>query len=286
MAMSTLATLRATLKRITDDFVNLMATVSIRYFQRNEMAIVCPDFYWVERTPQQTGVQLQIKRSFDAWIERVKVAFDGAPDEVLFKLEEAETDFRDWLEFSDNNWSLKNDRAENERQIRATAATFDEILNVLEAGKNGGMVVVPDTNAIIKEPDPTRYRTLVGSDAFTFLLLPTVLSELDKLKNLHRNPDFRDKTEKVITRIKGWRKQGSLSTGVVIDQSIQVRALHNEPDMKSTLNWLDPAISDDRLIASVLEIQSAQPADRVILITGDINLQNKAEAATIEHSEL
>lgn len=282
--MSTSATLRATLKRITDDFVNLMVTVPIRYFQQDGAA--CPSHYWTERDARQAGIQLQIKRDFNAWRDRVKVVFKAAPDELQIKLEETETDFRDWLEFSEIMWDLQRDHAKNEERIRAIAADFDQILNVLDAGKKGGVVVVPDTNAIIKEPDPARYRALAGSDAFTFLLLPTVLSELDKLKNLHRNPDFRDKAEKVISRIKGWRKQGSLSSGVVVDQTIHVRALHNEPDMKSTLNWLDPNVSDDRMIASVLEIQNARPADRVILVTGDINLQNKAEAATIEHLEL
>ncbi len=271
---------------MTDDLAKLIVDTPIRRLNRSGGVImVCPDYYWGDRNAQQVNAQMQLKRVFDGWLERLKISFKGAPDDIQHKLDEAECNFRIWVEF-DNNWQLCPDRSENERRMRLKANAFDKILDILDAGKSNGIIIVPDTNAIIKEPDPVQYRTLAGANAFKFLLLPSVLSELDKLKNLHRNPDFRDKAEKVITRIKGWRKQGTLSVGVVVDQTIQVQALHNEPNMKSTLTWLDPNVLDDRIVASLLEIQASSPADRVILVTGDINLQNKADAAAIEHSEL
>ena len=52
--------------------------------------------------------------------------------------------------------------------------------------------------------------------------------------------------------------------------------------MKATLKWLDKDVADDRLIASTLEIIAQQPSARVVLVTSDINLQNKADAALIE----
>ena len=56
--------------------------------------------------------------------------------------------------------------------------------------------------------------------------------------------------------------------------------------MENTLSWLDENIRDDRIIASVLEVQSTQPNARVVLVTGDINLSNKADVAQIETAEL
>ena len=108
---------------------------------------------------------------------------------------------------------------------------------------------------------------------------------MDHLKIEHRNPDVRDKAKAAISRIKGWRLQGSLGSGVTVDKSIIVRAWHAEPDMKSTLPWLDASVPDDRIIASVLGIQAAQPADRLVLVTADINLMNKADAALVEAVE-
>lgn len=287
MNNSTSANLRALLERMTEELAKLIAGIPVKQMRRYEdVVVIAPDFYWGEANVQQKNVQLTLKREFDNWIELLKIAVKGAPEEVIQRLETAETNFRQWLELDSNNWSVKPDRAHNDQTMREQIGEFEHILNILDAGKTGGIIVVPDTNAIIKEPDPVKYRAIVAADAFTFLLLPTVLSELDNLKNLHRNPDFRDKAEKVVTRIKGWRKQGSLSAGVTVDRAITVKAAHNEPNMKSTLSWLDAAIMDDRIIASLLEIQSASPNSKIVLITGDINLQNKADAALIEHMEL
>ena len=71
------------------------------------------------------------------------------------------------------------------------------------------------------------------------MLLPTVLGELHRHEIEHRNEVVREKAKKIITRIKGWRNQGSLAAGVVVDSSIAVKASHSEPDMENTLSWLD-----------------------------------------------
>jgi predicted ribonuclease YlaK len=99
---------------------------------------------------------------------------------------------------------------------------------------------------------------------------------------LHRNPDVREKAVKVIARIKGWRRQGSLLEGVTVDGTITVIAVAEEPNMRQTLSWLDSENADDRVIAGILELHARHPAERVILVSGDINLQNKADAASIE----
>ena len=97
---------------------------------------------------------------------------------------------------------------------------------------------------------------------------------------------MREKARKVIGRIKGWRKQGALVDGVTVDKSIKVKAASREPDLKKTLSWLDPSNNDDRIIASVLTLQSESPSAQVILVSGDINLLNKADVAMIETAEL
>ena len=146
--------------------------------------------------------------------------------------------------------------------------------------------MIPDTNAIASEPAPIKYKRIAIDDTFVFLLLPTVLAELDALKIYHRNPDFREKVIKVINMIKGWRNQDNLRDGVTVDRTITVKAIANEPDMAQTLSWLAKENRDDRIIASVLQVQSAYPHARIVLVTGGINLSNKADVARIETAEL
>ena len=56
--------------------------------------------------------------------------------------------------------------------------------------------------------------------------------------------------------------------------------------MEKSLSWLDPNVMDDRIIASALQIQVEHPAANILLVTGDINLQNKADVALIHRKEL
>jgi predicted ribonuclease YlaK len=58
-----------------------------------------------------------------------------------------------------------------------------------------------------------------------------------------------------------------------------------EPRMDNLPLWLDPANKDDRIIASALEIQRGNPLTTVVLVSGDINLQNKAEMAFLSCAE-
>ena len=52
------------------------------------------------------------------------------------------------------------------------------------------VVLVPDTNPLIRCPEPAEYAVVAGVDAFEFTLLPTVLGELDELKTKHRDEAF------------------------------------------------------------------------------------------------
>lgn len=117
-----------------------------------------------------------------------------------------------------------------------------------------------------------------------------MLGELDELKIAHKNPAVREAAKRAITRIKGWRDQarragGTLNDGTVVDRSITVQSLHVEPDAKSSLSWLDASVPDDRIVAAVLAVAAEHPAARVVPVTGDVNLQNKADAAMVESAE-
>jgi hypothetical protein len=51
--------------------------------------------------------------------------------------------------------------------------------------------------------------------------------------------------------------------------------------MSHSLPWLDPASLGDRLLASVIEVMRLDPHASVIVVTRDINLQNKLEFARV-----
>ena len=108
------------------------------------------------------------------------------------------------------------------------------------------------------------------------------MSELDKLKVNHRSESVRQKTEQLIRRIKEYRRRGPLRSGVpIVKGRVTLSAEPIEPNMDRSLPWLDPNSTDDRILASVIEVMRNSPGSPVALVTRDINLQNKAEFAAV-----
>jgi rRNA-processing protein FCF1 len=147
-------------------------------------------------------------------------------------------------------------------------------------------VVIPDTNALLFNPELQEWSFELVRQ-FTIVLLPTVLSELDKLKMDHRSESVRQKAEKLIRQIKEYRRRGRLTKGVTLVRNrSEIIAIAVEPKFSESLSWLDAHNHDDRLLASCLEIMRQMPDAQVVLSTRDINLQNKAEFARIPFIEL
>lgn len=284
---SVAARLQSDLDALTDRIADLVRELPVE--RRNKygrsVVFIGPGYYLRVATYKQLNAQLAIKRDYEEWVGIFKSIFAKPTDQLNRRIKEADSRVRRWIELKPN-WSISHDRAAIEEKLRADVKLFYGMLAILDANGPGATILIPDTNAIIDEPSPIHYKSIASDDTFVFLLLPTVLAELDALKINHRNPDFRKKVNKVIARVKGWRNQGGLREGVTVDRTIKVKAVASEPKMGTTLSWLDENNRDDRIIASVLEVQSTYPNARVVLVTGDINLSNKADVARIETAEL
>lgn len=230
---SVAARLRAELSGVVTGLSELIKTLRIRQFDRFSGGAVwiVPEFYFEKRSAEQQSTQLVLKRRCEVLIEIFKVILRGGTDDLRSRLEDADKHFRDWLELN-ASWSVTQNPTENAQKSEAAAQHLHKILDVLDLASKGELILVSDTNSLLSTADPVDYRKVAGQDGFVFMLLPTVLGELDRLKIEHRNDVVREKAKKIITRIKGWRNQGSLATGVTVDKSIVVKASHSEPDMK------------------------------------------------------
>jgi hypothetical protein len=145
--------------------------------------------------------------------------------------------------------------------------------------------VVSDTNALLTNKHLEKWN-FKGISHFCIFLIPTVLSELDRLKDNHRNEQVRRKAKGLIHQIKEYGRRGRLVDGVtVVKNRITLKTVAREPDMESTLSWLDKDNADDRILASVLQVMKEHVDAPVVLVTTDINMQNKAQAACIPYVE-
>lgn len=243
-----------------------------------------PRHSWEKPDEQQRRLQIEIKGLYTDWSEQIRLLFSGTPDDLQKDIFEADDFVRTWIE-KESSHDIVPDAGQNKRTFRAKTVVFHSALTTIDDPRRSRVTLVPDTNAFVSCPDPVRYAEIAGSDSYDFVLLPTVLSELDDLAIKTRDDAFRDKVKAAIRRYKGWRGQGRLLDGVTVNQTITVRSVAREPNFEKTLHWLDRTILDDRIVASVLELQRALPSALIMLVTSDVNLQNKADAASIPCTE-
>lgn len=101
-----------------------------------------------------------------------------------------------------------------------------------------------------------------------------------------QQPENTIQTFQETKQIKEYRRRGRLTDGVpLLKDKSQIVAIAVEPTFSESLSWLDANNNDDRLLASCLEIMRKMLESQVILLTRDINLQNKAEFARIPFLE-
>ena len=205
--------------------------------------------------------------------EKARKSHDKHRKTVLAAIEQ---DGLTWHRSIDEEWNFAS---------TALLAQIDSIEHLYSASGEGDVVVVPDTNSLLWNVTLEDW-SFKWAGAFELCLVPAVLKELDSLKVNHRNADLREKAEGLIRRIKGYRDRGNLREGVPLKKEVsRIRSIAVEPDLGASLPWLDASNSDDRLVATFIEVMRRNPRSAVVLVTRDLNLQNKLEFARLPFAE-
>jgi len=240
------------------------------------------DYAYEKLTEQGRQVQAELLENYHRFYELINVLLRNQPKDTLAELSKSNKILLNIIEQNDT-W-CKNTTEALDKAVQALKMQC-KLLNRLYDPFEGEVIFVPDTNALIYNPNLELW-TFLEYPQFSVFLLPTVLSELDLLKINHRNDEVRNKSESLIRRIKEYRRRGKLTTGVtVVKGRIKIQSIAIEPDMNASLPWLDPDNKDDRILAGVIEVMRARPRSIVKAVSRDINFQNKAEFANIPFEE-
>lgn len=246
------------------------------------IVILGPNHFWADLSVEARRLQTKILNDYKKYRDLIGVLIRGLTDESQRAFKEANDLILRHVEQDYATWCETKQEATDQ-----TLAAFDRIQNVVDRlySPDGVSLVVSDTNALVANPNLDRWR-FDWCDSFTIVFTPIVLAELDELKVSHRNPNVREKAERVIRRIKELARRGDPHVGVpVINNRITARSVAVEPNMNETLPWLDATNNDDRFLASVIEIMRENVRSTVTIVTGDVNLQNKAGFARIPFCE-
>jgi len=255
-----------------------------------EIVVVQPDYTWAKLDDEGRLAQDKALRYFAKLFESIDYLFEEKHKDLKHQVNEIKDAYRYWIERNKRgwDWGLPSDIQEVRADLDTKTEKLKELMEWLKGTSPSGYILIPDTNSLIMNPEINTYGQKIGlnSNNYYVVYIPTVLSELDRLKVVHRDDTFRKKVESVIKRIKGYRSQGNIHDGITVYETITVKMIAAEPNMNSTLPWLNSDNNDDRIVATCLELQREYAGSIVMLITADINLQNKAQMALLPFGEV
>jgi rRNA-processing protein FCF1 len=282
--------LRDDLTKIKVKFEELLDISAIRYLNINQpgsvFIVTAARWGWESSNEVTSAAQMSLLERYSNWFDRFILLFSHPTRDVSRKISEADKFVRRWV-VRDGGFdsSIPQTTLEAKKIAALQLASFDDLLDIAILKGDQTLRLLPDTNALLRNPSAEDYVTAVGSSNYTVHVVTAVLSELDDLKDRGRTPEVREKAEKVVRRLKGLRDRGNLAEGVKVAGNVYLRLEHREVDTPSVLSWLDPTVPDDRILAAALRIQSDNPGGIVVLVTADINLQNKADAVGLPYTE-
>jgi len=276
-------------ERICEDGVRLLGQFSGMHPINTQYSsiIVCNpngDHRWNDMLPDGKRIQTKLLPEIDRFTELVYTISQNMPNDSQQNLSDLLKQIRNSVEQNCATcWKTNDEAVEGFRDL------IEQLINTLQdyyGDSSDDVIAIPDTNAFLGNPDIEHWQ-FKDIKHFTIILTPIILSELDELKINHRNETVRDKAIKIIRKLKEYCRRGTIGESVVIVTGrISLKSIASEPNMSKSLSWLDPSNADDRFLATTLEVIRSNLGDRVFIITGDINLQNKAEMAGIPFCEV
>ena len=226
------------LEEITENLMALMDESGIGKHEPNPpgLVIVAPDYFWKELSSEGKRIQNALLKAYKEWYEHIDLLFRDSPGDIRNELDNVNKRMMKWIE-QESNWSLSDSLEETKQTAMVDVSKYYELLDLVDTQHEP--ILIPDTNSLIHCPALRKYKDIAPEEQFSMFIPPTVLKELDELKIHHRNPDFRNKVQKVIKRLKGLRSQGSVIDGVTIHRTITVKMVAKEGSEPQILNHLE-----------------------------------------------
>lgn len=239
-------------------------------------------YSWKELPDKGKQQQSRIFKEYLHFAERSRLLLLNQPSDYVASFDESKNEIIAIINQESTYLSTKGKALS---EVCKNLDNQNKLLDNIYNQSSGRILYVPDTNALLTNPRIEQWRFADVSE-FEIILTPTVLSELDKLKITYKVESVREKAEGLIRQIKGYRGRGKLNDGVPLVNGIStLKSIAVEPNFNKTLSWLDSSSDDDRILASFIEVMKIYPNSPIIIVTNDINMQNKAEFAGIPFVE-
>lgn len=264
------------LDRIDGQLANLARHTRVRPIHQFEHVIqLGPQFDWLPLDDDGIRVQDAAHREYSEFVDFASVIMSRVVSERRETFCKLTARVQDLVHHHKDGASYEVPKLAE--RARAALRKQGEMLSAF-AVPSERVIVVPDTSSLLAAPNLEAHD--YGTARVEVVLVPVVLRQLDTKKQ-RGTPEARADARRLLADIRSHRKGGSLLSGVRIGENIVLRAIATEPRFQESLSWLDKDVEDDQLVASVFEITRENLGGRVVLVTEDINLENKATLARI-----
>lgn len=242
---------------------------------------------WAKSDDAQTRMQMRGIEAYGRWFTRFRLLFRTPTPAVNHSIKTCNEFISRWFERGHNDHSIPSGVPAAKDHAREQFQEFRSVLAIAcsEAAGPTAVIAVPDTNALIDNPNLAAYGSRLGQPTYEVRLVPTVLAEIDELKRAGRSQELRDAAHRADRMLKGLRDRGDIRSGVRVTKNVTAMFDVAEPRFEDLPSWLDPTVPDDRLVASTLLLQASAPSKAVVVVSSDLNLQNKAAALGLPHVE-
>ncbi len=281
----------AQLERLADDLdralrdVLARATVEDRFRNSpgDSVVFISPDpWVWVFG-PDAQPARRTARRLLDRWVELGQRVLRAAAPETEEDFCERVGTLRSPLDLSEG---AKGPGAREPEKaagyvLEALAEQRALIRRVLGSELDPGTAelwLIPDTNALYRNPT---LETWANDEPATLVLIPQVARELDAHKQHHPVEEVRRKAQGLLRRFSEFERRGDTSAGVPLAGRLRFMDVAVDANVRESLSWLRPEHADDQILASVLELQWAYPANSITLVTEDRGLRTKARQAGV-----
>lgn len=246
-------------------------------FAADSMVISAHPWKWQQLDPENRPLQGIARDAVGRWLEAAQVTLDVAGPEHRGEFDRlAETLRRVYIRGADDDGPVSETVAGNlEAADQAVDDQFALIEQLPGAHEPARSILVPDTNALLRDPEIEQWK--VGGGSCELVIVSQVQAELDGHKNGGRK--VAEKAAKLIRKFKEYGRRGDTLAGVPLVGQRQFREIPLSPNMSLAPAWLSASEADDRILAAALEIASRSSSSTVVLVTRDRGLQNKARAA-------
>jgi hypothetical protein len=156
----------------------------------------------------------------------------------------------------------------------------------MDSEKLGFIYCFLDTNILLEFTtfDEVDWPKVLSAKQVCLVLAPIVLRELDKHKTDYHNSRRQNRARMLLSKLS--KIFDTTNQAIYIRPNVTMMILPKEPFVDKPEDWvkegLDQNISDDRLLASILDFMRQHPSEKILLLSDDSGPRFKARSHNIQ----